>query len=444
MEAGTYAIRLQAHGERRFVSLREANKRQAAKLAMELHKSVVALGWDRGLAQQRGELPVPKSALTLGLYLAEVATTEEIHPRTLRTYSSKVRRIAAELESVRMPRGKNKFDHVNGGAKVWQDLVDSIPLRTLSPDAVLKWQATFLAQFRGNPAKHAAATKTANSCIRAGKAIFSDRILGRLRHLSLPQPLPFSGIKALKEKLTRYKSEIADPQQLLVSGMAELAEACIESEHKLNWTALGKESPCPTLTPIEEIRAARTAFRKREAFKVLILGLSAGLRRAEIDRLQWSQIDASRRLVLIHATDCFAPKANSSGEIPIDLEIVELLEGWRSQATSRFVVEGVDPSPNSSIHHYRADPAHVELIRWLKSKGITARNPLHSLRKEFGSIVCQKAGVYVASRLLRHSSITMTASVYTDERGAITSGLGASFGFKTEPIRHLGTGEFQD
>ena len=81
---------------------------------------------------------------------------------------------------------------------------------------------------------------------------------------------------------------------------------------------------------------------------------------------------------------------------------------------------------DSDSHHYRACRAHDELIQWLHSKGITARNPLHSLRKEFGSIVCHKAGVYVPSRLLRHASITMTASVYTDDRGRVTSGLGSA------------------
>jgi integrase len=90
------------------------------------------------------------------------------------------------------------------------------------------------------------------------------------------------------------------------------------------------------------------------------------------------------------------------------------------------VIEGVEPKTDTDNHHYRAGRAHAELIEWLHGKGLSARNPLHALRKEFGSMVCQKAGVYVASRLLRHANITMTAAVYTDDRGRVTSGLGSA------------------
>jgi integrase len=138
-------------------------------------------------------------------------------------------------------------------------------------------------------------------------------------------------------------------------------------------------------------------------------------------------VNFATSLIDVKATDCFAPKANSAGEIPIDDEIVKLLKEWKKASTDRFVVDGVDPKLNTDSHHYRAARAHAELIRWLQSKGITARNPLHALRKECGSVVCQKAGVYVASRLLRHANISMTAAVYTDDRARVTSGLGAAF-----------------
>jgi hypothetical protein len=52
------------------------------------------------------------------------------------------------------------------------------------------------------------ATKTANACIRAGKAIFAERIQERLTHVVFPDPIPFVGLKTAKERLTRYRSEI--------------------------------------------------------------------------------------------------------------------------------------------------------------------------------------------------------------------------------------------
>lgn len=429
-EATTFAVRIQAHGERRNVALRETTKREAAKAAMALSKLVDMHGWEVGLAEFRGETPPIRNNLTLGDYLTEVTATGEIAPRTLRTYATKVRKIAADIGKVHLPGKLNKFDHVNGGAKEWQRLVDAVPLRKLTPDAVKTWLSGYLTQFRSNPAKLNSATKTANSCIRAGKAIFAERIRERLTHVVLPDPIPFVGMKTAKERPTRYRSEIANPEVLLVAGMRELAESTMETEHKAMWREFGREGDTPEPAPAEKIRSELRASRKREAFKVLVLGLCAGLRRGEIDRLLWSQVDFDRSLIVVEATDCFAPKANSAGEIPIDQEIVKLMKNWKKSATGRFVVEGVEPKVDTDNHHYRAGRAHGELIEWLLSKGLTARNPLHALRKEFGSIVCQRAGVYVASRLLRHSNIAMTAAVYADDRGRVTSGLGSAFDSK--------------
>jgi hypothetical protein len=95
--------------------------------------------------------------------------------------------------------------------------------------------------------------------------------------------------------------------------------------------------------------------------------------------------------------------AKFRGEAPVTRNNLTLGEYLAEvTATGRFVVEGVEPKTDTDNHHYRAGRAHAELIEWLHGKGLSARNPLHALRKEFGSIVCQKAGVYVASRLLRH------------------------------------------
>jgi hypothetical protein len=53
--------------------------------------------------------------------------------------------------------------------------------------------------------------------------------------------------------------------------------------------------------------------------------------------------------------------------------------------------------------------------------------PLHTMRKEFGSIVTEKMGIYAASRALRHSDIQVTALHYVDKKQRIATGLGAVF-----------------
>jgi hypothetical protein len=59
------------------------------------------------------------------------------------------------------------------------------------------------------------------------------------------------------------------------------------------------------------------------------------------------------------------------------------------------------------------------------SHGVTARKPIHELRKEFGSMVNRKHGLSAASDQLRHSGIAITAAYYIDRPRKATSGLGA-------------------
>jgi hypothetical protein len=55
-----------------------------------------------------------------------------------------------------------------------------------------------------------------------------------------------------------------------------------------------------------------------------------------------------------------------------------------------------------------------KLNAWLRKHGVTARKPLHELRKELGALVTAEHGIYAASRVLRHSDVSTTARHYTD------------------------------
>jgi integrase len=86
-------------------------------------------------------------------------------------------------------------------------------------------------------------------------------------------------------------------------------------------------------------------------------------------------------------------------------------------ATGEFVI-GTAVSTVIAPHwnHYRCDCTFKKLLDWLRSKGVTARNPLHTLRKEFGSLINQKFGIYAASAALRHSNIGITRDAYVDKK----------------------------
>jgi integrase len=78
------------------------------------------------------------------------------------------------------------------------------------------------------------------------------------------------------------------------------------------------------------------------------------------------------------------------------------------------------------------------LCKWLRKKGITDGKPIHALRKEYGGRINQKYGIFVASRALRHASVSITDQYYLDARGARpTVGLGHLFTSKTDNITNL-------
>src|SRR5690349_11849989 len=82
------------------------------------------------------------------------------------------------------------------------------------------------------------------------------------------------------------------------------------------------------------------------------------------------------------------------------------------------------PHPGASHQYYRCNTHFARLSAWLRSKSIPAQKPLHELRKEFGSLVCEQAGIFAASTQLRHGEIRVTASFYLDKKQRVTVKLG--------------------
>ena len=64
------------------------------------------------------------------------------------------------------------------------------------------------------------------------------------------------------------------------------------------------------------------------------------------------------------------------------------------------------------------------MIAWLRSKGVTSRTPLHSLRKEFGSQINARYGLFAASSMLRHADIKTTVGHYIESKQRSVLGFG--------------------
>jgi hypothetical protein len=65
----------------------------------------------------------------------------------------------------------------------------------------------------------------------------------------------------------------------------------------------------------------------------------------------------------------------------------------------------------------------VKLIDWLRSKGVTSKTPLHTLRKEFGTQINARYGLTAAQEMLRHADVAVTAAHYVENKQRIGPGL---------------------
>ena len=301
--------------------------------------------------------------------------------KTLGDYLRAFRKIVSDIFEI--DGGTSKFDYRGGGRESWLQKVDRIRLREITPDKIQKWKVEFLKRAGSNPAKRRSASISVNSLLRQAKSLFAPEIL---KFVKLDTPSPFEGVQFEPRRSMRYQSSI-DLEELVHAAEEELP---------------------------------------REQFKIFLLGIMAGLRRNEIDKLEWGAFDWRKRLISIKATSYFSPKSeDSTGDVEVDPEVMELFRGYRPTASCEFVVESrVSPRPDAAYSHYRCQREFEALNKWLQTHGVEGNQPLHTLRKEFGSQVCAKYGIYAASRALRHADIAITSQHYLDKRQSVTAGLG--------------------
>ena len=160
----------------------------------------------------------------------------------------------------------------------------------------------------------------------------------------------------------------------------------------------------------------------------MLLALSAGLRKGEIDTLSWAQVDFDHALIRVENTATASLKTvESRDEVPIDHGLIALLRGFKDNATGEFVLESPseESGPKAWGRIYRAERVFERLYTWLRGKGVSARKPLHELRKELGALVTTEFGIYAASRILRHSDVATTARHYSDVKTRAVISMGA-------------------
>jgi len=257
-----------------------------------------------------------------------------------------------------------------------------------------------------NPEAGRKARNTCNTLLRNAKALFNDDLLRAAKLSDLENP--FLRVKGYSPERKRYRSNF-EAQALVKEAQKKLMAKKAEGEKDSHF------------------------FRRREAFKALILFGFTAIRRKEADLLLWEQVNFERGFIDIRRTRYFEPKADSAiGRISLDGDAKAILKRFREEdPNSEFVLRGPGPRRDSVHPAYRCQKTFRYLIKWLKAyetpegelpfEGV--QKPLHEIRKEIGAILATNHGIFAAQRFLRHAEISTTERFYAAQKDQPTVGL---------------------
>ena len=380
-EIAEWYVQVQHAGRREKIPLNSNNREEAARRATKFYQRLRATNWATAIKEfcPRVEAVRAMTSLTLGDYLSHVKPLLRVRPRTAEIYAYALRKIAREATGA-TDSSRARF---HPKCHQWRRVSDEIPLGKLTPSVINAWKDKVMAAAGSTGADRERAGRNINSFIRSARALFSRKILKRMKEMEvkLPTPLPFQDVELEAQGNTKYESSI-NARVLLQNAKTELQP------------------------------------NDAETWKIILLALGAGLRRGEIDSLRWDQIDFNESLVRVRSHGSFEVKTpDSAGQVHVDQGLLDELKNFYTAGQEGFVVApGVKPAATSAVQYYRCEDSFKKVTTWLRNQGVAGDKPLHTLRKEFGSIINASADIHAASRQLRHSNLSTTAAFYVDNR----------------------------
>lgn len=395
-EVAEWSVRIHFRGIRKSFDLDTANKEEAATKARDLYLSVLAKGWSTTLnelcpqplqsAETGGKSP------TVGEFLAEVQRTTNLKPKTLRIYTQALRQMAAYVQGVESDA--SRYDYRNGGLTAWRKLIDATPLSTITPAAVADWKLVYLRRAGSDPRRKLEVNRSFNSWLRNTKSLFSAEIINKPNFaIRIPKFKVLDGQRGEREV---FWFETVDFER--AGSMKFQAPAGV--------------------THAKLVANARNDLRSQypEAYKLFLLCLCVGLRRAEADVCLWTQLNPDDNSIRIETNQYIEPKQGSGGTVYVDPSVMKELLSFKEEKSGLFVVDSSLEWKPTTYGRYRCAPHWRTLMEWLETNGISARKKVHELRKLFGDAIVKQNGIFAGSAQLRHSTIQMTASHYTDPR----------------------------
>jgi len=370
-----------ANRQERF-ALGTSSRAEAAQKARDIYLDLLTHGWSA--VKQKAKA---KCDATIGEFLRELVALHASKAATINNYAAALRKIVADIAGIE--------SNGNGGGgdvkryAAWREKVEAKKLSFLTPARIQKWKESFIARAGTDPVKIRSARVSVNSFLREARSLFSSRYTENLDSIVLPDPLPFVGIKLEKRSMSRYQSTF-DVATLVRAACDELATA------------------------------------EPEQFKIFVLAVMAGLRRNEIDKLEWDRFNWAAGTITIQPTAVFRTKSDESiRTVWIPPQMMETFRTYHAKTGDRYVIEsGVAPILGKAYEHYRCTSLFEKLIAWLRAHGVNGQKPLHTLRKEYGSQVTARFGIFAAQQMLGHADISTTSAHYLEVRDRPIVGLG--------------------
>jgi integrase len=342
-------------------------------MAAKLYSAIRARGWDAALAEFDPERAKERLAVTIGDVTAAIRAAG-LRPATTSSYDRSLRWWAAR--ALDMKAGKKQYGPT--GSAAYRKKAETLSLDAIRPEFVRGIIARRLSETAGDVMADRSARTTLATYLRCAKAAIQT---AENAGLKMPSPRPFEGVEAPKgSKAPAYKSVFAAPELLKMAK--------------------------------DELSASNG-----NAYACICLALGAGLRRGEIANLTWRHVDAQRNVIDVSAGGSWTPKTvESEAAVFVDPSLIAELEAFRAGDDDNVTtLGGID-----------------DAVCWLRKKGIDGNNPLHTLRKEFGSIIALQSDLFTASKQLRHSSLAVTAAYYVENRKRIAPNLGAMMAAASE------------
>lgn len=430
-------VRLSVGGKQTWFNTKKSNKEAAATVAKNIYVFLCTDGAKATLAKYRdgNKAQAGGKVCTVGEFLDEVQASSDLKAGTFEIYCKKFRSLVAGVAGI--DGGKTKYDYKKGGHVAWIEEVRAVSLAKLTPDAVNKWKVAEVKKAAGNPIKLRRANITLRSVMLSSKSLFTAKIRKNLT-VRLPSPLPLDGVALPGRERSRYRSEI-NVTTLMLCAKRELADGEVTTQATLSkrknsahwwltdrqgkqrstgfrWSDAKETAQAEKLLAKENTKSV-TKKPQPELYKIFLLAFGCGLRRGEIDVLEWSRMLWHENKIRVETTEHGAVKTDDSeGDVSVDPATMAELKQYlpKPGAGTPFVIQSdVAPRPGAVRYkHYRCNRLFKELIRWLKSKGVSARNAVHTLRKECGSQVYATHGIVEAQKIMRHADLSVTREHY--------------------------------